>query len=71
MSKVCYQCPDRKIVTEEPYYNCHDHCERYAEEVRRHREEKELRDSKDMSGRLIRDYIITKNLDLKRKYGRR
>lgn len=68
MSKVCYNCPDRRIITEGETYNCHDHCERYAEEVRRCRAEKEERAKKEFAGKLVRDYTIEKNLYFKRKY---
>lgn len=68
MSKVCWNCPDRKIITEGETYNCHDHCERYADEVRKHRAEKEEREKKEFTSRLVRDYAIERGMYRRKKY---
>ena len=71
MSGVCNGCPDRKIITVGETYNCHDHCERYAEEVRAHRELVEKRLNGRILDKAYGDYVADKNYRLRTKYGKR
>lgn len=70
MSGVCNGCPDRKIITEGKTYNCHDHCERYAEEVRVHREEQAKRLNGKLKENAYMDYVAEKNKRLRRRNGK-
>lgn len=70
MSAVCLDCPDRMVVcTDEFKYNCHDHCERYAEEVRLHREEQAKRLNGKLKENAYMDYVAEKNKRLRKRKG--
>ena len=70
---VCHNCPDRKIYFRDDGtpYNCHNHCEKYAEEVRQCREMKEKIEKKSLSYKLCMDYDMQKSERLNRRYNRR
>lgn len=70
---VCHNCQDREVYVQEDgtSYNCHNHCERYAEEVKRCREAKERFEKKNLGYKLCMDYDFEKCERLNRKYNRR
>lgn len=67
---VCHNCQNREVYVREDgtSYNCHNHCERYAEEVKRCREAKERFEKKNLGYKLCMDYDFEKCERLNRKY---
>lgn len=70
MSGVCYQCEDRKVywISAEDHYNCHNHCQKYAEEIQKRREEKEKYEKGRSAYRLQYEYDVDKRIKLSKKY---
>lgn len=65
---VCKDCPDRRVTRD---YNCHSHCERYAEEKRQRAEAKAKEDDeRHVSIDEIGRYLAIKDVKTKVRKGR-
>ena len=66
---ACKNCTERKVgFFDGKPYNCHNHCEKYAEEVRQAKAAKEIYDKKRIAYLDGLNYDCEKHRRLKKKY---
>lgn len=70
--RVCHDCEDREIYIRDDGtpYNCHNHCEKYAEEVRQLREYNAKRQDAIKMRSEVLGYMKDKKKAMRQKYGR-
>ena len=69
---ICKNCEEREIYIrpDGTAYNCHNHCEKYMEEVKRVRAEKDTYNRKRTAYLDLIGYECDKRERLTRKYGK-